>query len=183
MQNGTIGGGGPSGLSFAVQHCMQYKSLCVELPKPPLTKPQPVEPPGDLNSTCSTRWICLASLPQRSRPIIGASPHRVAYPGTSKSSKARLIETHTNSLKHLLAKDGVIYKEAMAIVAEDIKKIISEEMLLFDTFLNSYSRPTRRPLRRSRSPHLPRGPNLAPARCPSTLSQSSLIDLCVEACP
>ena len=33
----------------------------------------------------------------------------VAYPGTSKSSKARLIETHTNSLKHLLAKDGVIY--------------------------------------------------------------------------
>ena len=103
------GGGGPSRLSFAAQYCMRYKSLCVELPKPPLTKPQPVEPPGDLNSTCSTRWICLASLPQRSRPIIGASPHRVAYPGTSKSSKARLIETHTNSLKHLLAKDGVIY--------------------------------------------------------------------------
>ena len=115
--------------------------------------------------------------PASEEPTYYRSPHRVAYPGTSKSSKSRLIETHTNSLKHLLAKDGVIYKEAMAIVAEDIKKIISEEMLLFDTFLNSYSRPTRRPLRRSRSPHLPRGPNLAPARCPSTLSQSSLISV------
>ena len=55
----------------------------------------------------------------------------------SKSSRSRLIETHTNSLKHLLAKDGVIYKEAMAIVVEDIKKIIQEEMA--DTaFLSSY---------------------------------------------
>ena len=30
-------------------------------------------------------------------------------------------------LRTLLAKDGVIYKEAMAIVAEDVKKIMVEE--------------------------------------------------------
>ena len=61
-------------------------------------------------------------------PTYYRSAHKAAYPGTSKSSKSRLIETHTNSLKHLLAKDGVIYKEAMDIVVEDIKKIIQEEM-------------------------------------------------------
>ena len=38
------------------------------------------------------------------------------------------METHTKSLKTLLAKDGVIYKEAMAIVAEDVKKIMAEEV-------------------------------------------------------
>ena len=38
------------------------------------------------------------------------------------------IETHTKSLKTLLAKDGVIYNEAMAIVAEDVKKIMAEEV-------------------------------------------------------
>ena len=38
------------------------------------------------------------------------------------------IETHTKSPKTLLAKDGVIYKEAMAIVAEDVKKIMAEKV-------------------------------------------------------
>ena len=36
-------------------------------------------------------------------------PHRVAYPGMSRNGRDR-IETHTKSLKTLLAKDGVIYK-------------------------------------------------------------------------
>ena len=54
-------------------------------------------------------------------------PHRVAYPGMSRNGRDR-IETHTKSLKALLAKDGVIYKEAMAIVAEDVKKIMAEEV-------------------------------------------------------
>ena len=43
----------------------------------------------------------------------------------SRSGRAR-IETHTKSLKALLAKDGVIYKEAMAVVTEDVKKIMAE---------------------------------------------------------
>ena len=54
-------------------------------------------------------------------------PHRVAYPGMSRNGRDR-IETHTKSLKTLLAKDGVIYKEAKAIVAEDVKKIMAEEV-------------------------------------------------------
>ena len=34
------------------------------------------------------------------------------------------IEASRPGLRTLLAKDGVIYKEAMAIVAEDVKKIM-----------------------------------------------------------
>jgi hypothetical protein len=119
--------------------------------------------------------------PASEEPTYYRSPHRVAYPGTSKSSKSRLIETHTNSLKHLLAKDGVIYKEAMAIVAEDIKKIISEEMLLFDNFLNSYSRHQEAIEKEQESPPAKR-PKFGTREMPIN-PLSEFIDLCVEACP
>ena len=119
--------------------------------------------------------------PASEEPTYYRSPHRVAYPGTSKSSKSRLIETHTNSLKHLLARDGVIYKEAMAIVAEDIKKIISEEMLLFDTFLNSYSRHQEAIEKEQESPPAKR-PKFGTREMPIN-PLSEFIYLCVEACP
>ena len=90
-----------------------------------------------------------------------------------------MIETHTNSLKHLLAKDGVIYKEAMTIVAEDIKKIISEEMLLFDNFLNSYSRHQEAI---EKEPPPAKRPKFGTREMPIN-PLSEFIDLCVEACP
>ena len=95
-----------------------------------------------------------------------------------------MIETHTNSLKHLLAKDGVIYKEAMAIVAEDIKKIISEDggdavirhllELLFEAHQEAIEKeqespPAKRPKFGTRE--MPINP------------LSEFIDLCVEVCP
>ena len=85
------------------------------------------------------------------------------------------IETHTKSLKTLLAKDGVIYNEAMAIVAEDVKKIMAEE------FYQVYMKANEECIieKEKESPlALLRGPNLAPKQCPLTLLQSSLISLC-----
>ena len=78
-------------------------------------------------------------------------------------------------LRTLLAKDGVIYKEAMAIVAEDVKKIMAEE------FYQVYMKANEECIieKEKESPlALLRGPNLAPKQCPLTLLQSSLISLC-----
>ena len=45
--------------------------------------------------------------------------------------------TSRPGLRTLLAKDGVIYKEAMAIVAEDVKKIMAEEFLLYQVYMKA----------------------------------------------
>ena len=85
------------------------------------------------------------------------------------------IEASRPGLRTLLAKDGVIYKEAMAIVAEDVKKIMAEE------FYQVYMKANEECIieKEKESPlALLRGPNLAPKQCPLTLLQSSLISLC-----
>ena len=85
------------------------------------------------------------------------------------------IEASRPGLRTLLAKDGVIYKEAMAIVAEDVKKIMAEE------FYQVYMKANEECIieKEKESPlALLRGPNLAPKQCSLTLLQSSLISLC-----
>ena len=84
------------------------------------------------------------------------------------------IEASRPGLRTLLAKDGVIYKEAMAIVAEDVKKIMAEE------FYQVYMKANEECIieKEKESPlALLRGPNLAPKQCPLTLLQSSLISV------
>ena len=98
----------------------EYKSLSVLYYKA-LTKPHPASGTSRRPKLNMLYQMDLFGKPASEEPTYYRSAHKAAYPGTSKSSKSRLIETHTNSLKHLLAKDGVIYKEATAIVAEDIK--------------------------------------------------------------
>ena len=61
------------------------------------------------------------------------------------------IEASRPGLRTLLAKDGVIYKEAMAIVAEDVKKIMAEEFYQVYMKANEESAS----LRRRRSPPWP----------------------------
>ena len=73
------------------------------------------------------------------------------------------IEASRPGLRTLLAKDGVIYKEAMAIVAEDVKKIMAEE------FYQVYMKANEECIieKEKESPlALLRGPNLAPKRMP-----------------
>ena len=98
------------------------------------------------------------------------------------------IEASRPGLRTLLAKDGVIYKEAMAIVAEDVKKIMAEEFYQVYMKANEeciIEKEKESPLALLRGPGekesplaLLRGPNLAPKQCPLTLLQSSLISLC-----
>ena len=85
------------------------------------------------------------------------------------------IEASRPGLRTLLAKDGVIYKEAMAIVAEDVKKIMAEEF--YQVYMKANEECI---IEKEKEPPLAllRGPNLAPKQCPLTLLQSSLISLC-----
>ena len=55
----------------------------------------------------------------------------------SSLSWSLYIKASRPGLRTLLAKDGVIYKEAMAIVAEDVKKIMAEEFLLYQVYMKA----------------------------------------------
>ena len=58
-------------------------------------------------------------------------------PRASSLSWSLYIKASRPGLRTLLAKDGVIYKEAMAIVAEDVKKIMAEEFLLYQVYMKA----------------------------------------------
>ena len=68
------------------------------------------------------------------------------------------IEASRPGLRTLLAKDGVIYKEAMAIVAEDVKKIMAEEFLLYQVYMKANEECI---IEKEKESPLLRGPNLA----------------------
>ena len=62
----------------------------------------------------------------------------------------------------------------MAIVAEDVKKIMAEEFLLYQVYMKANEE---RIIEKEKESPLLRGPNLAPKQCPLTLLQSSLISV------
>ena len=92
----------------------------------------------------------------------------------SSLSWSLYIKASRPGLRTLLAKDGVIYKEAMAIVAEDVKKIMAEEFLFYQVYMKANEE---RIIEKEKESPLLRGPNLAPKQCPLTLLQSSLISV------
>ena len=118
--------------------------------------------------------------PTSEEPTYYRSPHRVAYPGMSRNSRDR-IETHTKSLKTLLAKDGVIYKEAMGIVAEDVKKIMAEE------FYQVYMKANEERIIEKEKESPPCPPPAKRAKFGTKAMPidplAEFIDLCVDICP
>ena len=98
------------------------------------------------------------------------------------------IESHANAIKTdtLLAKDGVIYKEAMVAVAEDVKKIMDEEVMRFyaqaGEHLNYMANLAWDAEEEEEVPPPAKRAKFGTREMPIN-PLAAFIDLCVEACP